>query len=905
MWRLTFSALVLSTLGLTIAIEGCGGGGNGSETIPPVTVSVVPPTAIVPAGTTAPFTATVTHDSGAKGVAWSVSCSAAPCGTVSPTTTASGVSTTYTAPASGPATDLAVTLTATSVASASASASAGITVPGVIPVVLITPVPTTVAAGTTVQFTANVTNDLANKGVTWAVSCSGADCGTISPTATSSGVPTTYTAPAAIPTGDLNVLVTAISGANPSAVGAVPFIVPGTAVSIDMQSATDLDAGGKAQLSATVSNEPSDQGVSWAVSCSPAPCGGVSPTVTKNGVVTTYTAPSTPPDSDLSVTLTATSVFNNGATNFATITVHAVTVAVAPGSVLLPIGVTQDFTATVAHDPGNKGVAWTVAQNGAACSGCGTAAPSNTASGNPTAYTPPPAVPSNPLVTLNATSVESATAAAIASITLTMGSAKLVPNSLNFGVVATGATSKPKTVSVTNTGTSSLNVTGITTSGKFDQTNDCGASVGAGVTCTISVVFKPTETGTTTGDLTITDSSTDSPQHVSLSGTGFDIPSCHVQIKKALESSPVRSALATFGTVETPGPTGPNSVGTRTMRLVDSMRDDPFLTNGTRRELMVRFWYPAFLKQACRAAEYTPRAVWSYFSQLMNLPLPAVVTNSCREAPVSEGAHPVVIFSHGYTGTFTDYTFIFEELASHGYVVASVDHTYEATAVEFPDGRFVHSGFGSHLGKTMIHDDQALAFALGVRLDDLRFVANELLRLNSTVNSPFAGRLDISRIAVAGHSMGGLTAALGAERESRFKAGVIIDVHDGAVPDAVVKTTRTPVLILASGREQWTENECKLWSNLRGSKVAVNLRGSEHLTTSDAVWLARGAVRTGTMGPEKAVQAVRNYIRAFLDTSLLGKPADSLLTGPSAEYPDATVTMQQQSLCSPPAKAKQ
>jgi len=198
-WRLTFSALVLSTLGLTIAIEGCGGGGNGSETIPPVTVSVVPPTAIVPAGTTAPFTATVTHDSGAKGVAWSVSCSAAPCGTVSPTTTASGVSTTYTAPASGPATDLAVTLTATSVASASASASAGITVPGVIPVVLITPVPTTVAAGTTVQFTANVTNDLANKGVTWAVSCSGADCGTISPTATSSGVPTTYTAPAAIP----------------------------------------------------------------------------------------------------------------------------------------------------------------------------------------------------------------------------------------------------------------------------------------------------------------------------------------------------------------------------------------------------------------------------------------------------------------------------------------------------------------------------------------------------------------------------------------------------------------------------------------------------------------------------------------------------------------------------------
>ena len=72
MRRLTVSALVLSTLGLTIAIEGCGGGGNSSEIILPVTVSVAPSSATVPAGTTAPFTASVTHDPGAKGVTWSV-----------------------------------------------------------------------------------------------------------------------------------------------------------------------------------------------------------------------------------------------------------------------------------------------------------------------------------------------------------------------------------------------------------------------------------------------------------------------------------------------------------------------------------------------------------------------------------------------------------------------------------------------------------------------------------------------------------------------------------------------------------------------------------------------------------------------------------------------------------------
>jgi dienelactone hydrolase len=897
--RSTFSALSLSGLVLTIAIAGCGGGGG--ETQLPVAVSVTVSPFTVQAGATAQVTAIVTNDPAGKGVIWAVSCSVAPCGTVSPSSTASGVATTYTAPASAPASDLAVTITATSVASSSASASAAVTVPGATPTVLITPVPNTVAAGTTVQFTATVTNDPANKGVTWAVQCSGADCGTISPTATASGAATTYTAPAAIPTGNLDVLVTATSVSEPSVVGGVPFAVPGTSVSIDMVSATDLDAGGTAQLSATVANDPSNQGVTWTVSCSPAPCGSVSPTATKDGIVTTYTAPSTPPDSDLAVTITATSVFNTGAQSTAGVTVHTVTVSVTPGSVLLPINVTQDFTATVAHDPASKGVTWTAAQNGAVCSpGCGTAAPSNTASGSPTTYTPPAALPANPAVSLDATSVESAAAAAVASVSLTTGSVKLVPNSLNFGAVTTGGTSAAKTVALTNTGTGSLTITGITTSATFTQTNDCGASVGAGASCTVSVTFRPTRTGTVSGDLAISDSSTDSPQHVGLSGTGFQL--CHVQIRKTLQSSAVRTALATYGTAAAPSPTGPSNVGTRTMRLVDSNRDDPFQGDGAKREVMVRFWYPASLTQVCKPAEYTPPAVWSYFSQLMELPLPTVTTNSCLNASIAEGAHPVVVFTHGYTGTFTDYTFLFEDLASRGYVVASVDHTYEATAVEFPDGRFVHSGFGSHLGKTMLEDEQALSFALVVRLDDLRFVVNELMRLNATVRSPFAGKLDTSRIAIAGHSMGGLAAALGVEREPRFKAGVIIDVHDGAVPDAVVKSTQRPVLILASGRKQWTENECKLWSSLRGPRFAVNLEGAEHLTTSDAVWLAKDTIKTGTMGPDKAVRAVRDYIAAFLDANLQGKTLEPLLSGPSSDYADAMVTTQTQALCKEAAK---
>jgi dienelactone hydrolase len=329
------------------------------------------------------------------------------------------------------------------------------------------------------------------------------------------------------------------------------------------------------------------------------------------------------------------------------------------------------------------------------------------------------------------------------------------------------------------------------------------------------------------------------------------------------------------------------------MDLADSTRDDPFLTDGTKRELLVRFWYPADLSRGCSPAEYTSPRVWSYFSKLSALPLPEVRTNSCLEAPITEGAHPVVVFTHGYTATFTDYSFIFEDLASRGYVVASVDHTYEATAVEFPNGRFVKSVLGSHIGNTWGMDDQSMSLALAARSEDLNFVVNELERLN-TADSPFTGKLDTSRIGVMGHSLGGEAALSAIKRVARFRAGVLIDA---VLTDTPPAGTDRAILILAAGREQWSESDCRLWDQLRGPRLALNLRGAEHVTPSDLVWLAEGAVKTGPMGPEKTIAAVRDYIAAFLDTNLRGTPLDRLLSGPSPEYPDAVVTTQEQPLC--------
>jgi sugar lactone lactonase YvrE len=101
--------------------------------------------------------------------------------------------------------------------------------------------------------------------------------------------------------------------------------------------------------------------------------------------------------------------------------------------------------------------------------------------------------------------------------------ASLLTTSIAFGNQALATTSAPQTVTLTNTGAVALNVSDISASGDFSQTNNCGGSVAAGSSCTINVTFSPTATGSLTGTLTITDNTiglAGSTQSVDLTGTG-------------------------------------------------------------------------------------------------------------------------------------------------------------------------------------------------------------------------------------------------------------------------------------------------------------------------------------------------------------------------------------------------
>jgi hypothetical protein len=100
----------------------------------------------------------------------------------------------------------------------------------------------------------------------------------------------------------------------------------------------------------------------------------------------------------------------------------------------------------------------------------------------------------------------------------------LSASALNFKKVGIGMTSAPQTVTLTNVGNATLNISSITASGDFSISNNtCGATVAAGANCAVSVTFTPTKKGARKGTLSFNDNAPGSPQTVALSGTGQSV----------------------------------------------------------------------------------------------------------------------------------------------------------------------------------------------------------------------------------------------------------------------------------------------------------------------------------------------------------------------------------------------
>ena len=247
----------------------------GITVVAPVGVTISPVTSTVQEQQTQTFTAVVQNDPQNKGLSWTLSgtgCSGNACGTLSTASSASGMPVVYTAPNTTP-NPPTITVTATSVADASHTASATVTIvqPPPTVVVKVSPSSHSLAVNQSQMFTATVQKDPQKQGVNWTLSgsgCAGSACGTLSSASSPSGAPITYTAPSAAPTpGTVTLTATSISDSRVTASATITvFGIPGNLTVTISPMRGGLTLSQTLKFTASVQNDPVQQGVTWSAS---------------------------------------------------------------------------------------------------------------------------------------------------------------------------------------------------------------------------------------------------------------------------------------------------------------------------------------------------------------------------------------------------------------------------------------------------------------------------------------------------------------------------------------------------------------------------------------------------------------------------------------------------------------
>ncbi len=343
------------------------------------------------------------------------------------------------------------------------------------------------------------------------------------------------------------------------------------------------------------------------------------------------------------------------------------------------------------------------------------------------------------------------------------------------------------------------------------------------------------------------------------------------------------AAAEPLGVTVLPQPGGESPVGTTVLHLVDHARPDPFEPDRPR-ELMVSVFYPAAKVDGHPRAHYVSTELMPSLEQRFGVELPGLHTNSYTGAPVAYGAHPVVLYSPGAGVTRLLGTGLAEDLASRGYVVVTIDHTYEAPAVEFPGGRIV-------AWEPAAQFDTALRQKyVDARLPDVRFVLDSLERLARGTN-PDAGQrtlpagldrgIDLDRIGMAGHSSGGYVAVESMHLDRRIDAAVNLDGQigvDAAFGKSVTEGVDRPVLVMTSAQaEQVGDAHPSLdefWRTSTGWKRQLTMRDSAHYDFTDFPLIvptpARDAAKTyiGPIAADRASALTRTYVAAMFDKFL-------------------------------------
>lgn len=358
-----------------------------------------------------------------------------------------------------------------------------------------------------------------------------------------------------------------------------------------------------------------------------------------------------------------------------------------------------------------------------------------------------------------------------------------------------------------------------------------------------------------------------------------------------------------------PAPTGKYAVGTRILYMVDPGRDAMGISStGGKRELMVQVWYPAKPAGEKRAVyrRWTETTWLSSYQAVLR-------TDSYSDAAVDpEGApYPLLLFNPAWTGQRTQSTFLMQELASHGFVVVGIDHTYYSGRTAFPDGHVTDASRAPDIGN-FEHATVPEGLALGskytrIEADDDIFVLSRMQVLNQDGNSPWYKRLDMTRVGALGHSLGGAAAAEAAYLDPRIKAALNMD--GWMFGDSLSRGLPKPYMLIYEKGTEFRPSPAELaaapeavqkyWQMDEENLVAVGsglrryggywlyIDGTSHWNFSDRALYSplRSRSQGGPIPPRRAYTIINRYVLAFFEHALNGT-TEPLLEGNPDDMPE-------------------
>ncbi|KAF2107729.1 hypothetical protein BDV96DRAFT_588656 [Lophiotrema nucula] len=334
-------------------------------------------------------------------------------------------------------------------------------------------------------------------------------------------------------------------------------------------------------------------------------------------------------------------------------------------------------------------------------------------------------------------------------------------------------------------------------------------------------------------------------------------------------------------------------------------RDDPLAPEpGTKRRLMLSIFQPQFDSFACTNRNYAPYMPNRTAEATLNTDLGGVslstlpgayieglqVEYCAQKANATTGDAPILLFQHGYQGSRLEYQVLLSGIASSGYTIVSIDITYEAPVVEFPDGSYVLNNTG------FTDDGLGPDDTLPVRAADYSSVIDALESGKLVISSSQKTERKHVKPGVFGHSIGGAAAVLAASQDKRIAAAVNWDGQ--FFPAQANLTVHQPTLlfqreqVLPYQKASWEQE----WALLKGSKAWIAGIGTEHLSFTDLPILAEAeglregneqiiTALGGSIAPGRMREIAWKYTVDFFDGIFKdGKAA--LLDKPSTEFPD-------------------